>query len=166
MDRCGEGDSRQTGALRGPPKGFGQEASWLQACFCIYDVSLHSEGWILHVGSERGVRGPCWAPPLPPPQLAGALWSQSKIESPGFLLGTRINWSARVAGSCRSIFTTPTGPFYWKVQLQAECQGLAGQLSPRRRPQAEAGTTAWSVCKSKTHLHVDAYLAWVLGGFL
>lgn len=44
-----------------------------------------------------------------------------------------------------AIFTTATRTFYWKVQLQAKCQGLVGQLSPGRLPQAEAGTTAWSV---------------------
>lgn len=25
-----------------------------------------------------------------------------------------------------AIFTTPTRTFYWEVQLQAKCQGLAG----------------------------------------
>lgn len=43
-----------------------------------------------------------------------------------------------------AIFTAPSRTFYGKVQLQAKCQGLVGQPSPGRLPQAEAGATAWS----------------------
>lgn len=44
-----------------------------------------------------------------------------------------------------AIFTAPTRTFYRKVQLQAKCQGLAGQLIPGRLPQAKAGTMVVSV---------------------
>lgn len=78
------------------------------------------------------------------PPLLGASCCRPAVRSPGFLSGREMDWYIYAEEVIAAIFTTPTRTFYWKVQLQAKCQGLASQLSTGRLPQAEAGATAWS----------------------
>lgn len=117
----------------------------LRAGFFMKGVrgASHSGAGSRAVREGRGRLGPT---PLPPPaQPAGVCGvrvrssRQVLFQAPG---STGLSVLQEVAAA---IFTAPTRTFYRKVQLQAKCQGLAGQLIPGRLPQAKAGTMVVSV---------------------
>ena len=102
------------------------------------------------VGSQRGQGRAFWLG-------ASSLHAQPSTEG---LRGVGVRWSPQVQFQAvgwtgpsvsqevaAAIFTTPTRTFLQEgtITIQAKCQGLAGQLSPGRLPQLEAGTAAWSV---------------------
>lgn len=84
-------------------------------------------------------------PTATPSPACRGLWSQSEVESQVLFQAPGLTGLSMLQEVAAAIFTAPTRTLYRKVQLQAKCQGLAGQLIPGRLPQAKAGTMVVSV---------------------
>lgn len=123
--------SYRAGGEKGGKPGNGQGST-----FSRHSLSLRAGFFMMGATgaspSGAGSRGICWEQGHRGAALAGRPGSSSQaLRGVRVRLNRHVSFQApgptgvsvvREAGL--AIFTTPTRPLYWKVQLQAKCQGL------------------------------------------